>query len=78
MPELDEDDAELLAAYQAHVDPAGTLEQARAAFVDCTFDLEVWAERRGGEGWRPEHWLEREGLVAVPRGRRESWVFQAH
>jgi len=92
--ELDEDDRELLAVYQDHVDSAGDIDQARDAFMgkaDTKADWAAqWLEETGGLVGVPEHLqnyidyeayardAEYSGDVTFVRHDGELWIFSNH
>ncbi|MGY2987685.1 antirestriction protein ArdA [Bradyrhizobium sp. USDA 4508] len=92
--ELDEQDRELLAAYQDGVDETATIDQARDAFMgkaDSESDWAAeWLEETGGLEGVPEHlknYIDYEayardarlgGDVSFVRYAGELWVFSNH
>lgn len=66
---LDEDDRELLAVYQEHVDQDGTIDQAREAFSG-KYDSE--------EDWAHEFLDDTGALESIPENLRYYFDFQAY
>lgn len=66
---LDEDDQELLAVYQEHIDQTGDLDQARDAFLGKYSSAEDWAAE----------YLEETGMLnEVPESLRNYIDFEAY
>ena len=67
--ELDEDEQELLAVYQEHIDSAGTIENARDSFSGKFNSPEDWAA----------DWLEQtDELSEIPERLRNYFDFEAY